>query len=333
MLAKKKLIASILGICIIGGSIVLMVKPKEKEADKPDKEYTVTIGDITVGIDGAGAAKLQGKEHKFNINGTVEEIYVKKGEMVKKGEKIAKLSDKEIKIELEDLKIDKEIKLDNIKQLKEQQKNSPDDLSLYSQIKSEQGELEKINKKTNRLKANLNRLYVYSERDGIALDIGYEVGEEATTSKSVATIGDSQNIYIDVMVPQTDIINIEENQEIKVRFEAYPDVEINGFVEEKSYVNSGEGEDVDYKVKSKLDIKDFKVYQNMTAEVKFIIKNKENVIQVPNKVIKIKDNKQIVKVKENNEVKEVEVKTGFSDGKVTEIIEGLKEGQVVVEER
>lgn len=333
MLAKKKIIAAIVSVCVIGGSIVLMVKPKEDENIKQDKEHTAVVDDITVGVDGAGEAKLQGKEHKFSTNGTIEEIYVKKGQKIKKGDKIAKLSDKEINLELEEAKIDQKVKLDTLNQLKDQKKGESPDPTIDTQIKEAQGELDKINRKVNKLKADLGRLYVYAQRDGVVTEISGEVGSEITTSKAVAVIGDRESIYIDVMLGQTDIINVGENQEVKVRFEAYPDIEVSGFVEEKSYVSSGEGEDVDYKIRAKLDTKDLEVYQNMTAEVQFIIKEKKNVLQIPNKAITMKGNKQIVKVKENGEIKEVEVKTGFSDGKVTEIIEGLQEGQVVVEER
>lgn len=338
MLIKKKLIVLTLGILIVGVVGVLIFKPKDDKEIKKTKEHTVVIDDITVGIEGGGEAKLEGKNQNFLINGIVEEIYVKKGEKINKGDKIAKLSDKQINIELSDLKIDKKSKLDTLNNLKEQQKNITDTSSveyktLQSEIKIAQDELEKLNNKINKLNSDIDKLYVYSKNKGVVIDIGYEVGSEATISKPVAIIGDESSIYIDVLLPQTEIIDVKENQKIEVTLETYPDTKINGEVEEISYVNSSQGEDVDYLVRSKIDVKDLQVYHGMTGEVTFIIKNKKNVLQIPNRAISIKDNKQIVKVRENNKIIEVEVKTGFSDGRVTEIIEGLKDGQIVVEER
>lgn len=333
MKAKKKLVVLIIGICIIGGSIVLMMKPKQEKEVKREREHTVVVDDITVGIDGGGAAKLEEVEHNFKISGTIEEIYVNKAQKIQKGDKIAKISDKPINSQIEELKIEQKNKSENINQLKEQKKNSPDDTSIDSQISTVQGELDIVNKKIKNLKSDLDNLYVYAKIDGVVLDIGYEQEAEATPSKAVAVIGNEEKIYIDVLLPQTEIISINENQEVKVTFETYPDIEVKGIVEEKSYISSGEGEDVDYKVRAKLDTENLEIYQGMTAEVKFIIKNKEDVVQVPNKAIKVKGNKQIVKVKENEQIKEVEVKTGFSDGSVTEILDGLQEGQTVVEER
>lgn len=331
---NKKIITLILGVCVIGGAILLVMKHhQDKEVIKERREHVVVVDDITVGIDGGGTAKLDETKHNFKISGTVEEIYVKKGQKIKKGNKIAKLSDNQINSQIDELQIDQKSKYEIVNQLKKQKKNTPDDISLDSQIKTAQSELDKVNKKIKDLKSDLDKIYIYAKVDGIVIDIGYELGAEATPSKSVAVIGTGENIYLDILIPQTDIPSIKENQEVRVTFETYPDTEIKGNVEEKSYVSSSEGEDVDYKVRAKIDTKDLEVYPGMTAEVKFIIKSKEDVVQVPNKVIKIKDNKQIVKIKENNKIKEVEVKTGFSDGNVTEILEGLKEGQTVVEER
>lgn len=330
---NKKVIALILGVCIIGGAIFLVMKPKQEKEVIKEREHVVVVDDITVGIDGGGTAKLDETKHNFKISGTVEEIYVKKGQKIKKGNKIAKLSGNQINSQIDELKIDQKSKYEILNQLKGQKKNTPEDISLDSQIKTAQSELGKVNNKIKDLKSDLDKIYIYAKVDGIVLDIGYELGAEVTPSKPVAVIGTGENIYLDVLIPQTDIPNIKENQEVRVTFETYPDTEVKGHVEEKSYVSLSEGEDIDYKVRAKIDTKDLEVYPGMTAEVKFIIKSKEDVVQVPNKAIKIKDNKQIVKIKENNKIKEVEVKTGFSDGNVTEILEGLKKGQTVVEER
>ena len=338
MLGKKKLIVLILGIVIIASSIAFIYKPKNEEEVKKQKEHIAVIDDIRVGIEGGGEVKLEEKKQNSLINGSIEEIYVKKGQKINKGDKIAKLSDKQINIELSDLKIDKKLKTDTLNNLKDQQKNMTDTSSveykaLQSEIKTAQGELEKINNKINKLNSDLGKLYVYTKNEGVVIDVGDEVGTEATTSKPVAIIGDKKSIYIYVLLSQTDIIDVKENQEIEVTLETYPDNKIKGKVEEISYVNSSQGGEVDYLVRSKMDVEDLQIYPGMTGEVTFIIKNKENVLQIPNKAITIKDNKQIVKVKENDKIIEVEVKTGFSDGKVTEVVEGIKDGQIVVEER
>ena len=69
----------------------------------------------------------------------------------------------------------------------------------------------------------------------------------------------------------------------------------------------------------------------MTVSAQFIIKEVKDVIMLSNKAIVLKDGKQFVKLKnEDGSTTEVEIQTGFSDGKNTEITGGLNEGDTVV---
>lgn len=332
MLIKKKLIALSVVACLIGASW-LMLKPKKEELLKKDKEHIAIVDDIRVAIEGEGEAKLEGVDHNFETSGALEKIYVNKGDKVKKGSKLAKLSDKDINSQIDELKIEQDTKSEALNQLKNQKNSAPEDTSIDLQIKMAQGELDKVNKKIENLKLDLNKLYVYAKNDGVVIDIKGELGAAVTPANQIIVVGNENKIYLDVLLTQTDIVKVKEDQEVKVTFETYPDIEVDGTVKEKSYTSVGSEEDVDYKVKVELDNKDVELYQGMTAEVEFIIKNKENVLQIPSKAITNKNNKQIVKVKDGEKTKEVEVKTGFSDGKVTQILQGLKENQVVIEER
>lgn len=325
MLGKKKIIAIILGGCILTGSMVIMAKPKPEQPVVKEIEHTVVRDDITVGTDGGGVIKLDEANQTFKINGVIEEIYVKKGQKIKKGDKIAKISEKGIKEQIDELKLEKADKEKIINSQK-----SEEVLDSVTEVKKE---LENIDKKIKKLKSDLNNVYVYASSDGVIINLGAEIGEDVTASKVVAVIGTYENVYLDVLLSQTDIIDVKEEQKIKATLETYPDIEIEGIVKEKSYVSSEQGEDVDYKVRITLSPNDLEIYPGMTAEVKFITKNKENVLQIPNKAIKRVDNKQVVRIKDNEGIKEIEVKTGFSDGNVTEIVEGLQDGQIIIEER
>ncbi|MEG0308513.1 MAG: efflux RND transporter periplasmic adaptor subunit [Clostridium sp.] len=239
---------------------------------------------------------------------------------------------------MDELRLDLSGKQGSLEQFKKQRDSINDNksqeyISLESQVKTAQIEVNKINDKIKSLKYYLDNLCVYAKTSGVIVEVGYEVGVQGTVAKSVVVIGDEKKAYLDILVPQTDIVDIKEDQEVNVTLEAYPDTEIKGKVIEKSYVNSADGMDVDYKVKALLEINDLEVYQGMTGEIVFIIKGKEDVLKIPNKFIYMKDNKQMVKVMVNNELQDREIKTGFSDGKFTEIVEGLKSGEIVIEER
>ena len=69
----------------------------------------------------------------------------------------------------------------------------------------------------------------------------------------------------------------------------------------------------------------------MTTNAQFILKEVKDVLILSNKSIKLKDGNQVVNVKnEDGTLREVTIQTGFSDGRNSEVLSGLKEGDTVV---
>ena len=68
----------------------------------------------------------------------------------------------------------------------------------------------------------------------------------------------------------------------------------------------------------------------MFVNVAFNGETRENTVLVPAEAILTDGNKKLVFVVENNKTKRVEVTTGLSDGKTTELLSGLKGGETVI---
>jgi HlyD family secretion protein len=68
-----------------------------------------------------------------------------------------------------------------------------------------------------------------------------------------------------------------------------------------------------------------------SATAYVIIQEHNNVIIIPERLVLSEGEKRSVEIKENEIIKKVDVKTGLSDGLNIEILEGLKEGALVVE--
>ena len=98
-----------------------------------------------------------------------------------------------------------------------------------------------------------------------------------------------------------------------------------------NYVPSNEGGSVVYKVTVELDSTERALLEGMTVNAKFITKEVKDVLILSNKAITLVDGKQMVKVKrEDGTIEDVEITTGFSDDRVSEIKNGLSEGDIVV---
>lgn len=184
--------------------------------------------------------------------------------------------------------------------------------------------------KLKSLKANPK---IVAQRDGIVLAVKGAVGDSATPYKPLVTVGENEIIQVDALISQTEIGKIKVGQKLEARFEAYPDNAIAGEVASISFSPEKSAGSVSYKVVFTLEPTEVPILDGMTGEVTFIIKRKENVLRLSNKAIYFRDGRQYVKLPGAEGVAvETEIKTGFSDGKTTEITEGIGEDQTVVVE-
>ena len=61
------------------------------------------------------------------------------------------------------------------------------------------------------------------------------------------------------------------------------------------------------------------------------IREKKDVLIIPERLVTFEEGKRIVEIKEGETIRKVEIKTGLSDSLNIEVLEGLKEGQQIVE--
>lgn len=327
---KKKVVTIISLIAIVaittGYSAIKSVKDKnsEEEINRP-REYEVTIGDITAGTNGAGMIKFESIGHNFSQNVTIDEIYVKEGQRVSEGDKLVSLSVEEIQKKINELY--SSLKRANMEL--EQVKKSPE----YSKDSVEIAELE-----VYRLNTEINELYelrespvLYAKVSGIVMSLGYAENAVTTPDMPIVVIGDSNKVFAEIVVSQNDINSIEKDQIVTLEVAALQDEKIEGKV---SYVNlkaDSEGNSTTYKVIVDVESKGYGLLEGMTTSAQFILKEVKDVLILSNKAIKLKDGNQVVNVKnEDGTLREVTIETGFSDGRNSEILSGLKEGDTVV---
>lgn len=67
----------------------------------------------------------------------------------------------------------------------------------------------------------------------------------------------------------------------------------------------------------------------MTVSVAFQVASKEDVVRVPSRALQVRDGQAYVQVADGGGREERAVQPGLTDGKFTEIVEGLREGEKV----
>jgi multidrug efflux pump subunit AcrA (membrane-fusion protein) len=87
---------------------------------------------------------------------------------------------------------------------------------------------------------------------------------------------------------------------------------------------------VSYAVTIEVDPSDVAIRPGMTATTDILVAQRDNVLLVPNRAIKTNGQQRVVEVMRQGQIVQVPVTLGMRDEVVSEVLEGLEEGDEVV---
>jgi multidrug efflux pump subunit AcrA (membrane-fusion protein) len=190
---------------------------------------------------------------------------------------------------------------------------------------------------TARLKQNetiLTYTRIYAPIDGVVSDVTAQEGETVVTGLQVAnlvTVLDPTSLEMWIYVDETDIGRVKLGQQVEYYVDTFPDKLFQGGIE-KIYPEPVVKDNIVYYLAivrvAKEDTRFLK--PEMTTHVKIIFAEKNNILIASNAAIKFEKGKQIAyKVIGPQKVQKVELKTGIRGEENTEILSGVKEGDVL----
>jgi len=193
-------------------------------------------------------------------------------------------------------------------------------------------ELENLERMVSEAKRELEDLILTSPINGVItyldIKVGHEIEAQTTTQ---VTITDLSKIHIEADIDEIDIGKIKEVQKALIVLDTYPDEELIGNIYYISQMGDESTGAITYEVR--FDIKDNKgleIRTLMSTTIDIEIEGRKNVLILPNNTITEKDNKKFVTQVIGEERKEIEIETAYSDEVNTEIVSGLKEGDEVI---
>lgn len=246
---------------------------------------------------------------------------------------LTKATVERIQKELDEKKKEKEA----FEKARKKEEKQEDDLSYQQEKQGKKIEEfdRKITAVKEELKAGKRQLelaksaQVKAKQDGVVLKVNAEAGKPAG-GKPVLSIGQKSDLELNLLVEPEDIVDVQEGQLVEFTVDAFPDTTLTGKVIRRVLAADSNGK---FGAVVAVDESDLELLGGMSAGGTLIVKQKKDVLTLQNKAISLVDGKQIVNVSDGEGgLKQVEIKTGFSDGRLTEVLEGLKEGDVVISE-
>ncbi|WP_159021948.1 efflux RND transporter periplasmic adaptor subunit [Formosa sp. L2A11] len=285
--------------------------------------------------------ELQGSvQTKENIviysetSGILQDIYVKEGQHVKKGQVLARIDDGG----LEQQVAQSEIQLALTKTTFERQKRLWDQ-KIGSEIQFLQAKstFEAQEQAVNQLKTQLAKAAITAPFSGVIDDIITEQGSVVSPGQSqLMRIVNLKNMYIETEVPESYIKDVVEGKEVKVEFPILG-TSVNTKIRQASnFINPGNRT---FKVEVAVPNKEENIKPNLTAKLKINDYTNENALLIPLSIISENANGEqyiyVVSNKNDNgeaTVNRAIIKTGRTQNDVIEVLSGIENGAEIIKE-
>lgn len=178
---------------------------------------------------------------------------------------------------------------------------------------------------------NLKSAVLYSPIEGLVVSVEPNIaGVNVSTLNSNYEIVNPSTIYLKVTADQTEVESIKEGQTGTIVFDSFLNNQVEGRVESISFTPTKDETGTVYNVRvalSNVDNKNYKYRLGMTADINFVIRERNNALIIPVKYVSSDEKGKFVSV--GKDKKKKYVKTGIESNRDVEITKGLSEGEVV----
>jgi HlyD family secretion protein len=220
--------------------------------------------------------------------------------------------------------------------------------SAKAQIGVDTAKLKQARAQVQQSQATLNQLEeekgyttILAPMDGVILSRDVEIGDAVSsilvlgsTATLVMTEGDVNEVYVQGKVDEADIAHVYLGQPARIKVESFRDRVFNGKVTKISPMGVEKDNVTTFEVRVSINNPGGELKALMTANAEILLDEHKGVLTVPENAVMYDNMKnasvQVPDKKQKDGTRKVSVTVGLSNGSVTEIANGLKEGDQVV---
>src|ERR1700682_3740613 len=343
--------------CTSGSSVTFQTAP-------------VTRGPITQAVTATGTLNpVQNVQVGSQVSGNIQKLFADFNSLVKAGQVIAQIDPVVFQANVNQAEGDlanarAALELARLNEARTQalvakQNSAQSDLDqataalhqAEANVKIKQGALDKA-------RADLDHCAIKSPVDGVVISRNVDVGQTVAASLQAPVIftiaNDLTKMQIDANVAEADVGVITVDQTVDFTVDAFPGRTFHGKVVQVRNAPITVQNVVTYDTVIGVSNADLKLKPGMTANVSIVVAQRDNVLQLKNAALRYRPpdatatetrstsgtrgarmgggggRERTVYVLSGSRPKPVQIKTGISDGVVTEVLEGLKESDRVV---
>lgn len=329
-------------LAILSGCVGSPESKERSDFDKIPPSYKVSCCDVSSYLEATGSIQpdiLGSAKIMTPLSGVVENIYVKVGDRVKKGDSLVAIRSPEVSDAYSNY-------MANLSQLRQAERVYGLNKQLFevgavtkNDLLMSEANYEQVKALSQALKRKLeiygvnsesgfsDRVTIKSPMDGAVVEIQGHVGDRMDTTNPILTVADPARVMVVANIYDTDIAHIQKGKEVQFYTDIFEKMQFRGVV---TYISDA----------SDLDTKTVKTYirilsgqnlfkQNMFLRIKILDTNRKLPV-VPKTALLYKDGKFDVYVKVGEEYQLREVKPAIEVSEKMIAVDGLKEGDEIL---
>ncbi len=329
----------------------------------------VETGEISESVTATGTVEsVTQVDVGTQVTGIVDKLYADYNSVVHKGELIAEIEKTLLESELksadanmESARLTYEYNRTNYERDKKlHDKQLISDYEYQTSLKDyevSKTAYEKAQADRVRAAKNLNYAEIYSPIDGVVISREVEVGQTVVSSMNVANlyvIADLDNMQVIGNVDEADIGQVKLGQNVTFTVEAYPDDKFQGHVTQVRLNPTTESNVVTYEVVVAAPNPEHKLIPGLTANLTIYVTQESDILTLPNRAFQfmpreypeandlptadmsampdastLAPDEKVVWKETGGHLTPTVVKTGVNNRSTTQILSGLKAGDVV----
>ena len=338
-----------LAITVLATAVSVYLWPGNDADSSTDLRKTarVSLGVLSETITATGVIRpVTGAEVNVGsrISGTVVSLPVEVGDRVSVGQVLAELDATALQAEADESRADVNLSIPRV-ELAESTLLRREKLATKGLSSDEDVEIARRDLAVARAQLQANRARLRSAEieldytritapiDGVVAEVSTREGETvaaAFAAPNFVTIIDLERLEVLAYVDETDIGRVVVGQQAVFTVDTFPEVEFTARVTAIQPRAELQGSVVNYLVRLEFErSEDYILRPEMTAHVRVVVDEREQVLTAPRTTIKRNTGRQYVVLQRGGEWIEQDVRTGWRSDTSVEFLSGVREGDVL----
>ena len=267
-------------------------------------------------------------------SGTLIRLFVKEGDYIRKGQMIAKIDDGGLSLQLEQKKSQLRLAQTTFERRKRLWDKKIGSEIQYLQAKAE---YESLKSSLGALQAQLSKTVIKAPFSGTVDQVFNEQGQVVVAGQSpVVRLINLSKMYIKADMPENLLTKIERGNKVEVNIPSLNQVMEGAIRQVSNYINPNNRT---FSIEVSMKNKNQLLKPNIIARIKVNDYTKENALIIPENIIRENAEGeqfvfQLVDIDDKKQgiARRVKIKTGVNYNSWSEVLEGLKSGDILVNE-